>query len=172
MGDKASHSPAPPDDAKRQAMRAAAKRIDRVNRWLHLGGALPPDEYQRFQQAGITHLVDLREDDDADSTRLGALGITRRHVPVPNGGPPTVEQLAEVGEWIDKADEGATVYVHCQGGFGRAATMAVGLLVTYGVPLDDAIEQVRMVRPEMQLNEKQMAWLRTVKQEFSDGDSE
>ena len=31
-------------DPQREAMRAAAKRIDRVNDWLHLGGAVPPDQ--------------------------------------------------------------------------------------------------------------------------------
>lgn len=153
------------DDHQRAANRAAAKRIDRVNEWLHLGGALSPDEYQRFRDVGITHVIDLREDDDADTERLQALGITRRHVPVPDRSPPTTQQLVEVADWADEADESAAMYVHCKGGFGRAATMAVGLLVVEGIGLDDAVEQVRAARPEMRLNDEQMAWLRVVAQQ-------
>ena len=166
MTDQKPEQPPIPDDPQTAANRAAAKRIDRVNEWLHLGGALSPDEYQRFRDAGITHVIDLREDDDADAERLQALGIARRHVPVPDRGPPTIAQLVEVAEWVDEEDGSVAMYVHCKGGFGRAATMAVGLLVVDGVALDDAVERVRRARPEMRLNDEQLAWLRTVEQEL------
>ena len=42
--------------------------------------------------------------------------------------------------------------------------MAVGLLVAQGTALDDAIRQVREARPEMRLNDEQLAWLRTVEE--------
>lgn len=64
-----------PDDARREAMRAAARRIDRVNEWLQLGGALPPEEYGRLCQAGITHVVGLREGGPDDATGLEAFGL-------------------------------------------------------------------------------------------------
>ena len=166
MTDQNSIQVQPARDPQRDAMRAAAKRIDRVNDWLHVGGALSPDEYQRFQEAGITHVVDLQEETPPDGERLEELGITRRHVPVPDRGPPSIEQLVEVRSWLGNRDKGVAVYVHCKGGFGRAATMAVGLLVKDGVALDDAVEQVRKVRPEMRLNSEQLEWLRTVERDF------
>src|SRR5712691_10010667 len=98
-------------------MRAAATRIDRVNDWLHLGGALPPEEYERLRDAGITHVVDLREDSVADVERRQNLGIAQRHVPVPDHSPPTIEQLVDIGGWLAKEDDGAATYVHCKGGF-------------------------------------------------------
>jgi ADP-ribosyl-[dinitrogen reductase] hydrolase len=98
---------------------------------------------------------------------LQALGIERRHVPVPDRGPPTIEQLVEVAEWADKKHNNVAMYVHCKGGFGRAATMAVGLLVVDGFSLDDAVGQVRTARPEMRLNDEQMAWLRVVARQRS-----
>ena len=155
------------DDPRREAMRAAAKRIDRVNEWLHVGGALSPEEYARFRDAGITHVVDLREETLADAERLTVLGIAHRHVPVPDHGPPTIKQLVEVAEWVDEGDKSVGMYVHCKGGFGRAATMAVGLLVVQGIALDDAVEQVRKARPEMRLNAEQLTWLRTVKDQLA-----
>jgi protein-tyrosine phosphatase len=158
----------PPADPEREAHRAAAKRIDRVSEWLHVGGALSPDEYVRFRAAGITHIVDLREETLADARMLDELGIVCRHVPVPDRGPPSTQQLVAVAEWLDEQDPDARLYVHCKGGFGRAATMAVGLLVLRGSALDDAVEQVRRARPEMRLNPAQLEWLQTVEQERRD----
>jgi protein-tyrosine phosphatase len=155
----------PAPDPEREAQRAAAGRIDRVNDWLHVGGALPPDEYVRFRTAGITHIVDLREETLADARMLGELGIVCRHVPVPDRGPPSTQQLVAVAQWLDEQDPDARMYVHCKGGFGRAATMAVGLLVLRGSALDDAVEQVRQARPEMRLNPAQLEWLQTVERE-------
>jgi protein-tyrosine phosphatase len=158
-------APAPPaDDPQRAAMRAATKRIDRVNDWLLVGGAIPAAEYQRFRDAGITHVVDLREDAevDADPKRLEELGIARRQIPVPNHGAPTGDQLAELAKWFDAKTAGGKVYVHCGGGFGRAATMAVGLLVLQGASVDDAVREVRQARPEIRLNADQLAWLRGI----------
>jgi hypothetical protein len=70
----------PADDPQHAATRAAAKRIDRVNDWLNVGGALSPEEYKRFQEAGITHVVDLREESLSDGQLLEELGIVCRHV--------------------------------------------------------------------------------------------
>lgn len=160
----AAPSAASSDDAHRAAMRAAAKRIDRVNEWLHLGGAIPADEYCRLSESGITHVIDLRDDSevDADLARLQQLNIARLQVPVPNHGAPTAEQLGEIVTWLDAQRSEPVVYVHCGGGFGRAATMAVGLLVEDGIAVDAAIKQVRAVRPEIRINEEQLRWLKDV----------
>ena len=154
-----------PDPARREAMRAAAKRMDRVNGWLHLGGALPAEEYERFVKAGVTHIVDLREEEIPEAVQLGTLGISRRQVPVPNGDAPTLEQLRDIDAWFPSDDGDSTVYVHCAGGFGRAATMTVGLLIQRGATLDEALQQVRAARPEIRLNDAQLAWLRAVEEQ-------
>jgi protein-tyrosine phosphatase len=146
--------------------RAAAKRIDRINDWLCVGGALPAQEYLRFQEAGITHVVDLPEEAPSDQDALEALGIRRQHVPVPDRGPPSTAQLVEVAHWLGNRDHGVSVYVHCKGGFGRAATMAVGLLDGNG--LNDAVDQVRSAHPEMRLNDEQLARLRLVEKQYAD----
>jgi protein-tyrosine phosphatase len=116
-------------------------------------------------------VVDLRQDEELGedngpppTLRLNELGISRWQVPVANGQAPTLEQLAEAQSWFDAQGDGATLYVHCGGGFGRACTLAVGLLVDRGASLDDALQQVRDARPEMRINEEQLEWLRSVEQ--------
>jgi protein-tyrosine phosphatase len=161
MPDRDTGNPTP---AAREASRAAAKRVDRVNDWLFVGGALAGEELQRLLHAGVTHVVDLRAEAPAEDSGLESLGIKRRHVPVPDRSPPSMEQLVETGDWL--GNHGASVYVHCKGGFGRAATMAVALLVLRGHALSDAVDRVREARPEMRLNAEQLAWLSVVEQRF------
>ena len=159
------HGPgAPLDDETRARLRAARGRVDRVNAWLHVGGALSPDAYQKLVSSGVTHVVDLRQDheDIGDVSKLEDLGIQRLQVPVPNQHAPQLEQLSEVSSWFEDSQESASLYVHCGGGFGRAAVMSVALLVQKGATVDAAIEQVKAARPEIRPNEEQMTWLREV----------
>lgn len=144
------------------AMRLAIRRIDRVTDWLQLGGAVPPDEYDRFRRAGITHVVDLREENEADLERLEVLDISRRHVPVADFHAPALEQLLDVDQWFKPHRGSGCLYVHCGGGFGRAATLAVALLVLDSTALDAAIERVRGARPEIRITSQQLEWLQTV----------
>ncbi|MCD6074728.1 MAG: dual specificity phosphatase [Rhodospirillales bacterium] len=161
------------DDAGRDAMRAAAKRIDKVNDWLHLGGAVPPDQYERLAQAGVTHVVDLREthEHEPDIGRLDTLGIARYNAPIANFTAPTADQLGEIARWLDTNMPTGAVYVHCQGGFGRAATIAAGLLMLRGRTADEAVQELRNVRPEIRINEVQMTWLRMIETETPPGGS-
>lgn len=150
-------------DEQKAAFFAARNRIDRVNEWLQLGGSIAPAEYDRLEEAGITHVVDLREDteSDADPAELERRGIAYLRVPVPNLTAPTLDGLRKAKDWLAAAGE-PVAYVHCVGGFGRAATLSVGLLVLDGKPLAQAVEEVRTARPELRINDEQMAWLESV----------
>lgn len=165
---KAPSPTAPIEDGRRQAMRSAARRIDRVTVRLYVGGAIPTGEYRRFLDAGITHLVDVRKDSEVDVdvylALLDELRIARLQVPVINHTAPTDEQLSRIAKWIEARDSVPVVYVHCGAGIGRAATIAVGILLHQSVPLADAIEKVRKVRPEIHINDYQLSWLRTVEE--------
>jgi hypothetical protein len=78
------------NDEQRAAMRAAARRIDQVTDWLFVGGFVPAPESQRLQDAGVTHVLDLRQDEELGEEnsppqppRLQELGISRGQVPWP-----------------------------------------------------------------------------------------
>lgn len=149
-------------EARRAARAAARKRIDRVNEWLRIGGALPVDEYGRLREAGVTHVIDLREpnEDDTDVAQFTTLGIARRQVPVADNLAPTHEQLLDATSWIaDEANGPTEVYVHCGGGFGRAGTMVMGLLIQRGRTLEEAEREVLAARPEVTISAAQRGWL-------------
>jgi hypothetical protein len=69
-----------PENSQREALRAARGRIDRVDDWLHVGGAVPPADYERLVRAGITRVIDVREEetDDAGSRRTAWRTVTSR----------------------------------------------------------------------------------------------
>jgi protein-tyrosine phosphatase len=52
------------------------------------------------------------------------------------------------------------VYIHCAGGVGRAPTLAAAYLITQGMPLDEALAQIRKVRPFINIVPQQMAGLK------------
>lgn len=155
-------------DPVRAAMAAARGRIDHVNEWLRVGSAIPASEAARLEEAGVTHIVDLREATEFEPEQVAYPALDRQHVPVPNHGAPTLQQLEDVSQWLETQDAGG-VYVHCAGGFGRAATMAVGLLVDRGATVEEAEAEVRAARPEIRLNDDQRDWLREVEARRSTG---
>ena len=68
--------------------------------------------------------------------------------PIPDLHAPPVLEFERLVEVISARLLGERrVIVHCGAGIGRAGTAAVGVLVRFGVPLDDAIDDVRRQRP-------------------------
>jgi protein-tyrosine phosphatase len=61
---------------------------------------------------------------------------------------PTLEEFAPVlTGLVDRVAAGERLIVHCAGGVGRAGTVAVAMLVSLAVPLDEALAHVRRHRP-------------------------
>jgi atypical dual specificity phosphatase len=112
------------------------------------GGVRPLEADLRFiADQGVDLLVSLTET-PTDEQALTAAGITLLHLPVVDFTAPTQEQLAEfvsrAGEVIGRGD---SVGVHCAGGKGRTGTFLAAFFVSRGMTADQAIEEVRRLRP-------------------------
>lgn len=120
----------------------------RGNDWLE-------DEIRNWRKSGVDAVVSLLTDDEvadfalADEARLCreagieflSFPVEDRTVPSPREG--AAELVSHLAELIA---DGKTVAVHCRQGIGRAATIAIAILVTSGVGIEEAIRAASLAR--------------------------
>ncbi len=99
---------------------------------------MPKDEMQR------NAVIDLPE-------LCAQLGLEWFHLPVEDDHAP--EQLFE-DAWLLAKDKihalvaaGNTIAIHCKGGSGRTGLIAALILLERGLPLDEVVDRVRVIRP-------------------------
>jgi len=119
------------------------------------GGDWLEDEIQAWRRSGVDVVVSLLTSDEiadlslADEAALcRANGIEFIPFPVPDRGVPSSKEA--VLELVTKLGEqlavGKNIAVHCRQGIGRAALVAICLLVLSGIDPEAAIRQVSAAR--------------------------
>ncbi len=82
---------------------------------------------------------------------IRGMGIEWHHWPIVDVQPPGTEfeaaWLKDGPAVVDRLRKGGRVLVHCRGGLGRAGTVASLLAVELGHAPEDALRQIRAVRP-------------------------
>lgn len=120
-----------------------------------LAGSYPAYRYNEdparlwaFLQAGVTHFVDLTEEDErsfSSSPLLSyapllhslaeqhGLRVGYQRCPVRDGTAPAQRQMTQILDALDAAQQaGQVVYVHCMGGIGRTGAAIGCYLVRHG----------------------------------------
>jgi protein-tyrosine phosphatase len=119
------------------------------------GGDWLEDEANGWRRAGIDIVVSLLEDDEAAQLGLTdeprAAQANRIHFisfPIADRGVPASRPAAAalIMSIASALEEGKSVAVHCRQGIGRSGLIAVGVLMTAGLGLQQAIEAVSCAR--------------------------
>jgi len=131
------------------------------SRRLSRRGALTEfeDELPELHHAGIRGIVSLLNL-PGDAAVWGAAGFSFLCLPVPDGTPPTAEQVARFVVFVDTSCRaGGAVAVHCEAGLGRTGAMLAAYLVAKGESASAAIHRVRAVEPSAIETPAQIAFL-------------
>jgi protein-tyrosine phosphatase len=131
--------------------------------WLRpfiIGGRTGPNRDiwnpKELADGGIGAIVSVNDGELVHPEELAAAGIDYKCVPLSDAAPPhpgdlaiCVAALPEALEFVlNSIDEGRSVIVHCRSGKDRTGMfLSYYLCKTEGLPADQAIEQVKLVRP-------------------------
>jgi atypical dual specificity phosphatase len=106
------------------------------------------DDVAALPSRGIAGLVSLTEA-PLDRDAVARQGLEYLHLPVRDFGAPSMETVKTFVEFVRRvrAERGGAVAVHCGSGMGRTGTMLACFLVSEGRRAEEAIAEVRRLRP-------------------------
>jgi atypical dual specificity phosphatase len=119
--------------------------------WIRPGevagmGRPGPHAWETLRELGVRAVLTLTEHPPPGDP-AGA-GLRTLHVPIPDFGTPTEEDLERCVAWIrTEVAGGRPVAVHCHAGVGRTGTVLAAWLVSTGLAPEDAVRQLRLLRP-------------------------
>ena len=139
-------------------------QYSRVTVSLYVGPQYRKNGKRALLKAGITHIVNMRSEfDDAlyDLTLGDNIPDYYCHLPTVDDEPISERHIAKGIQFIDSAIRvGGRVYIHCSAGVGRAPSMAAAYLISCGYSAEDALDQIRRVRPFIKPTPMQIAALK------------
>lgn len=105
-------------------------------------------DLQEMQANGIGVLVTLTEA-SFNPALIREAGLEYRHIPVVDFSPPSEAQFTEFVELVEdfRTKEKGAVLVHCAAGIGRTGSMLAAWFISQGKTADEAIREVRRLRP-------------------------
>lgn len=118
----------------------------------YLTGAQPTERgYRWLREQGVTTVISLRLDAEADRRVVESLGLRYFHVAWADEKCPTVAQIREVLAAID--DSPGRVFQHCLRGIGRDLTMAGCYQVATGLAVEQIVAEARRAAPRWETDQ-------------------
>jgi len=114
-------------------------RVFRVRNWWDfvdefvIVGARPfARDVEPLSALGVRAVVNTCEEYAGPLEEYGRLGIVQLHIPTIDFTHPTIENVRQGVEFVQKhAEQGEIVYIHCKAGRARSATIAICWLIQH-----------------------------------------
>ncbi len=121
---------------------------DKVSKSVWIGRRLTNGEAEQATRKGVTAVVDLSV---AFSEANAFRKVAYHNLQVLDLTAPSIHQLDEAVQFIQKQAEHGTVYVHCKIGYSRSAAVVGAYLLAEKIvhSAEEAIEHLRTVRPSI-----------------------
>lgn len=129
-----------------------------------LAGVRKPmaEEIAELQAAGVGAIVSVM-DDPANLDLYQAIGIDSLWLPIQGGSVPTGEQVQKLQHFVSEQNQrGHGVAVHCTNGKRRTGTMLAAFLIGTGSTFEDAMQILQTAKPELDLREAQIDYLKSL----------
>jgi predicted protein tyrosine phosphatase len=132
--------------------------LDWVTPMLAVGGSFPIEAAEHLAlRLGIRHVVDLRVEACDDEHLLREHGITLLHLPTEDMRAVSRPMLCDGVHWVTKhLERGHKVYIHCEYGVGRSATLALCVMVAQGASPLEALAQAKRARWQVSPSPEQL----------------
>ena len=112
---------------------------------------------ERLEKEGVRIVISL--DNEQIDSPFGVESFI--WLPVTDGLTPDEYWLGQAAEWLDNfVTAGKKVFVHCQKGHGRSASIVMVYLLKQGCDFDQAFETIKHARDDVHLNDTQVASLK------------
>ncbi len=119
----------------------------------YVTGAQPTERgYRWLQSKGVSTVISLRLDADADRRTVEALGMAFLHIAWADEEPPTVAQVQRVLAAVDDAP--GRVFQHCLRGIGRDLTMSACYQVAAGHPVEQVLAEAMSAAPRWESDQQ------------------
>jgi protein-tyrosine phosphatase len=132
--------------------------LDWVAPGLAVGGRFPIEAAEYLAvRLGIRHVVDLRVEACDDERALSEHGISLLHLPTEDLCAVSQPMLEEGVRWVTRQlERDQNVYIHCEHGVGRSATLALCVLVARGEEPLEALARAKQARWQVSPSPEQL----------------